>query len=279
MRTLSRGAVWLGLVFIGLHLGAVQALELMRWERLPLTVPLVIGQERVIFVDQTVRVGHPQTLASKLRVQSAGGAVYLLASDTIEPTRLQLQTVDSGEIILLDVTATHGEQPLEPIRIVKAPSQPRANGELTSQPPTEPKIEETPAHTPVPVALTRYAAQNLYAPLRTVEPLPDVRRVPVMTDSLPHLLPTEHLSSLPLAAWRLDDYWVTAVKLTNQGRVPILLDPRQLQASLFATSFQHTFLGPAGTPEDTTVAYLITRGAELGERLWSPPTFPSGDTP
>lgn len=278
MRTLSRGAAWLGLMCFGLHLGAVQAIELMRWERLPLTVPLVIGQERVIFVDQTVRVGHSQTLAGKLRVQSAGGAVYLLASHTIEPTRLQLQTVDSGEIILLDVTATPGEQPLEPIRIVKASSLPQDNGELTSQPPVEPKIEETPAHTPVPVALTRYAAQNLYAPLRTVEPLPGVQRVPVMTDRLPHLLPTEHLSSLPLAAWRLDDYWITAVKLTNQGHAPILLDPRQLQAMLFAASFQHTFLGSAGTPEDTTVAYLITRGAELRARLWLPPP-PSGDAP
>lgn len=279
MRTLSRGAAWLGCMCFGLHLGAVQAIELMRWERLPLAVPLVIDQERVIFVDQTVRVGQPQTLAGKLRVQSAGGAVYLLASDTIEPTRLQLQTVDSGEIILLDVTANPGERPLEPIRIVKAPSQPQDNDEPTSQSLAEPKIEETLAHTPVPVALTRYAAQNLYAPLRTVAPLPGVQRVPVMTDRLPNLLPTEHLSSRPLAAWRLNDYWVTAVKLTNQGHVPILLDPRQLQATLFATSFQHTFLGPAGTPEDTTVAYLITRGASLRERVWSPRMVPSGDAP
>ncbi|HIH0179641.1 TPA: DUF3438 family protein, partial [Staphylococcus aureus] len=29
----------------------------MRWERLPLAVPLVINQERVVFIDEDVRVG------------------------------------------------------------------------------------------------------------------------------------------------------------------------------------------------------------------------------
>ena len=29
------------------------ALEILRWERLPLSVPLVVGHERVIFIDRT----------------------------------------------------------------------------------------------------------------------------------------------------------------------------------------------------------------------------------
>ena len=41
---------------------AAQAVELMRWERLPLAVPLVINQERVVFIDEDVRVGVPSTL-------------------------------------------------------------------------------------------------------------------------------------------------------------------------------------------------------------------------
>ncbi|MFO6214637.1 DUF3438 family protein, partial [Pseudomonas aeruginosa] len=34
-----------------------QAVEILRWERLPLPVPLVVGQERVVFIDRNVRVG------------------------------------------------------------------------------------------------------------------------------------------------------------------------------------------------------------------------------
>src|SRR5690606_3454292 len=36
-----------------------QAVEILRWERLPLSVPLVVGEERVVFIDRNVRVGVP----------------------------------------------------------------------------------------------------------------------------------------------------------------------------------------------------------------------------
>ncbi|WP_312930599.1 DUF3438 family protein, partial [Stutzerimonas nitrititolerans] len=75
---------------------AVHATELVRWERLPLAVPLVVGQERIVFVERNVRVGVPASVGSRLRVQSAAGAIYLLASEPIEPTRLQLQDADTG---------------------------------------------------------------------------------------------------------------------------------------------------------------------------------------
>ncbi|EHO1393220.1 DUF3438 family protein, partial [Escherichia coli] len=82
-----------------------QADELMKWERIPLNIPLKVGQERVIFADKNVRVGFPPALNGKLRVQSTGGAVYLKADSAFPQTRVQLQDVESGEMILLDVTA------------------------------------------------------------------------------------------------------------------------------------------------------------------------------
>ncbi|MGF6318093.1 TIGR03749 family integrating conjugative element protein [Pseudomonas frederiksbergensis] len=243
---------------------AVQAVELMRWERLPLAVPLVINQERVVFIDEDVRVGVPSTLTGKLRVQSTGGTLYLLASEAIAPTRLQLQSVTTGEIILLDIAATPGDHPLEPVRILK-----NAQGQTTE---TESSTIPAPERTPIPVALTRYAAQSLYAPLRTVESLPGVRRVPLkLRTEMPTLLPTENVSSTPIAAWRLGDYWVTAVKLRNRGSATVQLDPRRLQATLFATAFQHAFLGPVGSAEDTTLAYLVTCGAGLEHAVLFPP--------
>ncbi|TWQ30901.1 DUF3438 family protein, partial [Xanthomonas vasicola] len=53
-----------------------QALEVMRWERMPLEVPLKVCQERIVFIDRNVRVGMPAGVGERLRVQSAGGAVY-----------------------------------------------------------------------------------------------------------------------------------------------------------------------------------------------------------
>jgi len=248
------------------------ALELRRWERLPLAIPLLVGQERVIFLDRNVRVGVPAELGDRLRVQSAGGAIYLKASDAIAPTRLQLQDVTSGALILLDIAATPPQEdqaPLEPIRIVEADvpetttgADPTA-GRHDAEPPPRPSRQ-----TPIPVVLTRYAAQSLYAPLRTVEPVPGIERVNVR-DSLPlhTLLPTLPVRAKVFGAWRLEDQWVTAVRLTNTASQWLDLDPRALQGDFVAATFQHPTLGPAGDATDTTVVYLVTRGHGLGSAL------------
>lgn len=89
----------------------------MKWERIPLQIPLKVGQERVVFVDKNVRVGFPPALNGKLRVQSTGGAVYLKADSAFPQTRVQLQDVESGEVLLFDIAA--GEKgPTEPVRLV-----------------------------------------------------------------------------------------------------------------------------------------------------------------
>src|SRR3546814_4150424 len=47
----------------------------------------------------------------------------------------------------------------------------------------------------------------------------------------------------------------------------VTLDPRVLQGDFLTATFQHEALGPRGTPEDTTVLYLVTRGHSLAQSL------------
>ncbi len=243
------------------------ATEIMRWERLPLAVPLLVGEERVVFVERNVRVGVPPSLGDRLRVQSAAGTVYLRANEPIEPTRLQLQDAATGELILLDIVAKPAKngQTLEPIRIVEAPLPIRQKDSSSS---AAEKPTAVSNQTPIPVVLTRYAAQNLYAPLRTVEPLPGVRRVNLPSDlSLDLLLPSVPVHAKPLAAWRLDDYWVTAIQLTNQTNQVVDLDPRALQGDFVTATFQHHNVGPKGISLDTTILYLTTRNHGLAQSV------------
>ncbi len=221
---------------------AVQAVEILRWERMPLALPLKVGQERVVFIDRNVRVGVPAGVGERLRVQSAGGAVYLRASEPIEPTRLQLQDADTGALILLDIAAEpakDGEAELEPVRIVEGNSTPARYGD---QPGDD---NEAPAR-----------AQD-QAGARAAR-----RETPV-----PVLMPTLPVRAVALASWRLEDQWVTAVRLTNSSSGWITLDPRVLQGDFLTATFQHEALGPRGTPEDTTVLYLVTRGRGLAQSL------------
>ena len=276
MKSVASSALAAVLLTLG-FVPASQAVEILRWERLPLPVPLVVGQERVVFIDRNVRVGVPAGVGDHLRVQSAGGAIYLRASEPIPPTRLQLQDVESGALILLDIAAEpaqDGRAPLEPVRIVaaEAPAKryggggPTGGADTQAEAPVDKPVPRR--ETPLPVVLTRHAAQNLYAPLRTVEPVSGIGHVNLRRDlALDTLLPTLPVHTRALAAWRLEDQWVTAVRLTNSSSRWLNLDPRALQGNFVAATFQHPNLGPAGTPSDTTVLYLVTRGHGLAESL------------
>lgn len=247
-----------------------RALEILRWERLPLAVPLVVGQERVVLIDRNVRVGVPASVGDRLRVQSAGGAIYLRASGPIESTRLQLQDADTGALILIDISAAPGDAPLEPVRIVDGDSAAKRYGD-PGEPVSGAPSASTAAparETPIPVVLTRYAAQSLYAPLRTVEPVHGIARANLRRDlPLVTLLPTLPVRAAGLAAWRLEDQWVTAIRLTNTSGEWLDLDPRALQGDFVTATFQHPDLGPAGEPSDTTVVYVVTRGHGLAASL------------
>ena len=225
-----------------------------------------------MFVNRNVRVGFPPELKGKLRVQSSGGAVYLQPGAQFARTRLVLQDVENGEMILLDISAEEGKSVLEPVSLVYQGevSSSTGNGDVavadhktatTGEQQSTAKAKEKKSTTPLPVALTRYAAQSLYAPSRTIEPLPGVHSISLaLPDTLTSLLPSESVEIKPLAAWGLQGYSVVALTLRNQRAEKVVLDPRRLQGNFYSATFQHRWLGASGTPEDTTTVYLVTKG-------------------
>ncbi|ECE7751419.1 TIGR03749 family integrating conjugative element protein [Salmonella enterica subsp. enterica serovar Ngili] len=253
----------------GFFCAAAGAVELMKWERIPLQIPLTVGQERVIFVDKNVRVGFPESLNGKLRIQSSSGTVYLDARDAFPSTRLVLRNVENGEMILLDVSASEGKTVREPVQLVYqgTVTTARSAGDTEdagtgASRQTSPSAQKAPLLSgPLPVVLTRYAAQTLYAPLRTVEPLSGIHPLPLrLPSSVTTLYPSEPLSIRPLAAWGRGDYSVVALKVRNTGSTKVVMDPRALNGRFMAATFQHRWLGPAGEPEDTTTLYLVIKG-------------------
>ncbi|MGQ9444982.1 TIGR03749 family integrating conjugative element protein [[Pasteurella] aerogenes] len=240
----------------------VSAEVLMQWNRVPLDINLNVNEERIIFVDKNVQVGIPSTLNSKLRVQSSGGAVYLKALDVFDLNRIQLRDLESGQLILLDVRSRNNSGKLENVRLVFNDTV-ENNKVSVEQTRVTDSLESTPkSNLPIPAALTRYAAQSLYAPLRTVEPLPGVKRMAMkLPKTLPTLLPNLSVRATPLETWGLDNYTVTAVKLQNLETFRVDLDPRYIQGNFYSATFQHSWLGSHGSLEDTTVVYLVVNGS------------------
>ncbi|EPK5892290.1 TIGR03749 family integrating conjugative element protein, partial [Klebsiella pneumoniae] len=170
----------------------------------------------------------------------------------------------------LDVSAQDGKAALEPVRLVYsgevatasashkgAVSGRDASGERENGAAGQGEVKLS---APLPVQLTRYAAQHLYAPLRTVEAVPGISPVSLKPAVITSLLPSEPVETKTLAAWAASGYSVVAVRLKNQSDKPVVLDPRRLQGRFYSATFQHRWLGAQGTPEDTTLLYLVFTG-------------------
>ena len=215
-----------------------------------------MGSERQVRFPKPVKVGVPASLETRLRTQTVAGTVYWQAHTPFEATRVLVRETEGGRTYLLDVRAVEGAGATAPIEV----SDPEAlAGEARALEAAE--TEPTPAPelpVPGPVALTRFAAQELYAPVRLLQALPGVSRVPLRTARKVALLRGGRVEARPIAAWRSRDYYVTAVRLQNLTPLPIVLDPRDVRGTWIAATFQHARLLPAGSEADVTCLYLVS---------------------
>lgn len=269
-RRLLSVAAAVGVLLLSAALPA-SAVEILHWDRMPLPVDLPVGQERVIVLDRNVRVGLPREIADPdvLRVQSAGGAIYLKADKPFDTQRVRIQDVETNEVVLFDLSAKTSGASDEEIRVVFPDKS--SNDQSRSEAGTSQDMagDGSSVSGPVPVVLTRFAAQSLYAPSRTIEQVPGVNRVAMrLPSNLPTLLPSLPVTARPLAAWKLDGWTVTAVRLTNRDPYRTYdLDPRWLQGDLYSATFMHSTLGRRGSVEDTTTVFIVTNGRSLAQAV------------
>ncbi|MES9821674.1 MAG: TIGR03749 family integrating conjugative element protein [Candidatus Thiodiazotropha sp.] len=246
-------ATWLGLTLLlmqSLVHAETETLERIEWKKAPIRLELAVGQEQRIEFPAAVKVGVPAAVQGVLRTQSVNGMVYLLAHTSFGSNRLMIRELDSGRIYLFDITATEDGGSGHPIQIYVTGEQGSEKDQATGG-------HETEQDRPDFVQLTRFAAQQLYAPARLVKDQPGIVRVPVSRDSV-DLYHGGAVEGVPLVAWRANGLYVTAVKLTNRTEQALTLDPRNIRGTWLTATFQHHRLFPKGDEADTTAVYLIS---------------------
>lgn len=228
---------------------ATESAERIAWRKAPIALELQVGTERLVHFPGAVQVGLPPHLQAVLRVQSIAGTLYLLASQPISSTRIVVRSLEGGPIYLLDLSATLETTSSGPVLIYDPDDE---------QTETEHALGvERDVLAYGYVTLTRFAAQQLYAPARLLKDLPGVVRVPVKRQPA-ILMRGGAVKAIPLIAWRAGDLFLTAVRLTNTTGEPQVLDPRTLRGAWLAATFQHNRLQAAGSEADRTVVYLIS---------------------
>jgi integrating conjugative element protein (TIGR03749 family) len=243
-------------------------IERIVWDRTPIHLRLPIGQDRVVHFPMAVKVGAPKKLVGRLISTPVDGTVYWRALEAFAPTLVLVQALegDLGTYTFYLEAVEPGARPAAVEILV-----PHAR-EVDNRPgEAEHGAEDAFPHHGY-IALTRFAAQQLYAPTRLLHALPGVHRIPV-PDQGPVTLMTgvaadpgtmrpvgADVEALPLIGWADEGgLYVTAVRLRNRSFRTLMLDPRTaFQGQWLAATFQQATLQPAGQAGDTTAVYLIS---------------------
>ncbi|MAD65465.1 TIGR03749 family integrating conjugative element protein [Haliea sp.] len=237
--------------------------ERVVWNKAPIAIPLVVSEERLVHFPDSVSIGLPQSLTPLLRSQSINGTLYLLARQAFEPTRVMVRSETDGPIYVLDISAAPGgadRRSLPDVQVLlQSPQKSRQN---SPQKPlqdagADQSISNNRSQPLGYAALTRYAAQQLYAPTRLIPRQPGVVAIPVNPEPVDLVLGGK-IEAVPVATWKAGLRYVTAVKLINRTQSSVVLDPRELRGSWLAATFQHNRLLPAGSEADTTAVYLVS---------------------
>ena len=238
---------------------ALSTPERVVWNKAPIAIPLVVGEERLVHFPDSVSIGLPQSLTPLLRSQSINGTLYLLARQAFEPTRVMVRSETDGPIYVLDISAAPGgadSRSLPDVQVLLQASQ-KPPQDLSEDAGADQSTSDKQSQSLGYAALTRYAAQQLYAPTRLIPRQPGVVAVPVNPEPV-DLVVGGKIEAVPVAAWKAGLRYVTAVKLINRTQSPVVLDPRELRGSWLAATFQHNRLLPAGSEADTTAVYLVS---------------------
>lgn len=233
--------------------------ERVVWSKAPIAIPLVVGEERLVHFPDSVSIGLPQSLTPLLRSQSINGTLYLLARQPFEPTRVMVRSETDGPIYVLDISAAPGgadSRSLPDVQVLLQASQ-KPPQDLSEDAGADQSTSDKQSQSLGYAALTRYAAQQLYAPTRLIPQQPGVVAIPVNPEPV-DLVVGGKIEAVPVAAWKAGLRYVTAVKLINRTQSPVVLDPRELRGSWLAATFQHNRLLPAGSEADTTAVYLVS---------------------
>lgn len=219
------------------------------WDKSPISVILPVGTERMVSFPSSVKFGFDVSSlpADTLRVQNVGGTLYLLAKKAFQPVRVQVLLNDSGQIVLLNLSAA-AQADSTPLAIVL----PSIESPIATST-TAPSISFD------AVTLTRFAFQQLYAPERLLTQPVGISRVAMRVPKVVALIDPSDLIAMPLIGWRGGEQYVTAILLRNQTKNTIALDPAQLCGDFVSSSFYpKQTLSAQGTLGDSTTLIVVT---------------------
>jgi integrating conjugative element protein (TIGR03749 family) len=233
--------------------------ERVLWDKRPIVVHIQRNHERILHFPDDVRYWIPDQLQRKVTVLAANGVLYIRALESFSRTRIRVQGLQSQQIYLLDVMADDVASVADELIVMTADS-------VINQ--AKDKAQQLVGQD-WRVRLSRYAAQQLYAPERLLKGDSVIKRIPVASQAIP-LIRGGVIEAVPIASWQGGGLTVTAVRLQNKQTYPLVLQftpsgegnsvnlNKLLRGRWLTATLQHKWLGALGKKDDTTTLYLVS---------------------
>ncbi len=237
-----------------------EASERVLWDKRPISVHLQVGNERIIHFPDDVRYWLPDTVKRQVSALAANGVLYIRAMKPFPTTRIRIQGLNDQQIYLLDITASEVAAVSDELIVMTKENTRNRSKEATAYKTTEDWR----------IRLTRYAAQQLYAPERLVDGDSAIKRIPVEPKTSVPLIRGGLIEAVPIASWQGHGLTVTAIRVRNLSRQSLQLQfdrSDSLQAldlsylvrgDWLTATLQHDRLGAMGDETDTTTLYLVS---------------------
>jgi integrating conjugative element protein (TIGR03749 family) len=235
------------------------------WNKTIIPIDLPVGKEKIIEVCQREnQSGECQTIpllpylpqseiaSGQLKWINNDGTLYLTAMRPFNKklTELKLKN-DKGDIILIHLSAN------------KVADNNRIQILLPKQSPSS-SVENKVSEDKSIGDMIRWVSQQLYAPKRLLTQPNWIYRVPMRTNHFVPLYRGALVSAMPLATWRSNDYYITAVLMRNTSHQRVKLDYKMLRGQWIAVSFfrlgqlKPTTLTSTRTDHDTTTGIYVS---------------------
>ena len=233
--------------------------ERVLWDKRPIVVHVQRNHERIIHFPDDIRYWLPDQLQRKVTVLAANGVLYIRALESFSRSRIRVQGLQSQQIYLLDVMADESASVADELIVITAESVINQAKDKTQK-----RVGQD-----WRVRLSRYAAQQLYAPERLLKGDSAIERIPVASQAIP-LIRGGVIEATPIASWQGGGLTVTAVRLQNKQTHPLILQftpsgegnsvnlNKLLRGRWLTATLQHKWLGALGQKDDTTTLYLVS---------------------
>lgn len=207
----------------------------------PLEIRIPVDIPAEIRLSEPAEFGIPEVLSDSLQIENLASTVYLTAKTSFSSTTILIKLMHSNVPIVIRLTASRDENGPHTYSIKTSQRRKPAN----------------PPSAPSPVELTRYAAQQLFAPDRLIPKSETIVRVRVSIDPI-DLSRDLDIQSHPIASWSSGSLYVTAVKLENLSSTTKRLLPQDLRGNWRTATYHHSRLLAHESDGDTSIVYLVS---------------------